>query len=287
MRLIAPVVAASEADSPKNAFGLLQRRVTAAVVGILLLLALAAWLVSIRNALEMSSMAMGLGQIGSRMPDGVAAPIFLGMWLAMMVAMMFPTVAPIVLAHRMVVQKRGEGWLPTAAFVIGYLAVWTLIGLVPLAVLLGFRSLPMESISSPWLLRVAGVVLLVAGAYQFTPWKATCLKACRTPLGFMLSHDFSTGTVGAVRAGMAHGAYCVGCCWALMSVLVVVGLMNLVWMAALALVFLAEKNWRHGVTLTRVTGVAIAVLGLAVIAFPQLLAAISSGLPGPVTGGHM
>ncbi|HLQ61835.1 MAG TPA: DUF2182 domain-containing protein, partial [Candidatus Acidoferrales bacterium] len=145
MRLIAPVAAAGEADSPENSFGLLQRRVTAAVVGILLLLALAAWLVTIRNALDMSSMATGLGQVGNRMPGDVTAPIFLGMWLAMMVAMMFPTVAPVVLAHRMVVVKRGEGWLPTAGFVTGYLAVWTMIGLLPLAALLGFRSLPLES----------------------------------------------------------------------------------------------------------------------------------------------
>ena len=274
MRLVAPVSAAGESDTPASAFGLLQRRVTAAVVGVLLLLALAAWLVTIRNAADMSAMATGLGQVGSRMPAGVSAPVFLGMWLTMMVAMMFPTVAQVVLAHRMVVQKRGEGWLPTAGFVLGYLAVWTLIGLVPLAVLIGFRSLPLEAGSSPWLPRVAGAILLVAGAYQFTPWKAACLRACRTPLGFILSHDFNSGVGGAVRAGVAHGAYCVGCCWALMSVLVVVGLMNLVWMAALALVFQAEKNWRHGVALTRAAGVTIAALGLAIIAFPHLLTAI-------------
>ena len=125
-------------------------------------------------------------------------------------------------------------------------------------------------------------MLLGAGLYQFTPWKRACLRACRTPLGFMMTHNFGSGTPGAFKAGLAHGAYCLGCCWALMAVLVVVGLMNLVWMAALALVFLAEKNWRHGVWLNRVAGTAVALVGCAVLLNPDVLGIIS-GTSAPMS----
>jgi predicted metal-binding membrane protein len=94
-----------------------------------------------------------------------------------------------------------------------------------------------------------------------------------------MTHDFGRGATGALRAGLSHGAYCVGCCWALMSLLVIVGLMNLVWMAVLAVIFLAEKNWRYGAVLTRAAGVAVICLGVAVAAVPALLPQISGG-PG-------
>jgi predicted metal-binding membrane protein len=118
---------------------------------------------------------------------------------------------------------------------------------------------------------VAGIVLVVAGIYQFTPWKGACLKTCRTPLTFIMTHDFGSGSRGAVQAGASHGAWCLGCCWALMSVLVVVGLMNLVWMAGLALIFLLEKNWRHGVAVSRIAGTGVALLGAAVLVQPSVL----------------
>ena len=107
------------------------------------------------------------------------------------------------------------------------------------------------------------------------------LRACRTPVGFIMTHNFGSGAPGAFRAGTSHGAYCLGCCWALMMVLVVVGLMNLVWMAALAIVFLVEKNSRYGVSLNRVVGTAIALLGVAVLFSPETLNLIS-GVTGAV-----
>jgi predicted metal-binding membrane protein len=244
-------------------------RATWTVVAVLVGLAAIAWIFTARNAAEMGSMVSGIGQIGALMPNDMAAPLFMAMWLAMMVAMMFPTVIPIVLAHRMVVRNRGEGWLPTASFVAGYIAVWTAIGVVPLLAFLGFRSL-MDP-APGWVVPVAGVVLIVAGVYQFTPLKGVCLSHCRSPLHFLMTHDFGRGSLGAVLAGVSHGAWCLGCCWALMSVLVVVGLMNLVWMVALALVFLLEKNWRYGVIVSRVAGAAVAVLGILVLVQPQML----------------
>jgi predicted metal-binding membrane protein len=253
----------------------LERRATLLTVAILLGLAGLAWALTVRRALDMSGMITGLGQVGSRMPNDMAAPLFMAMWLTMMVAMMFPTIAPMVLAHHMVVAQRGEGKLPTIAFVLGYLVVWTAIGLVPLAAFLAFHNLPIEAAGSSWMPIVAGGVLVGAGLYQFTPLKGVCLKACRTPLSFILTHDFGSGAPGAFRAGVVHGAYCLGCCWALMSVLLVMGLMNLVWMAALSLVFLAEKNWRRGPLLSKLAGSLVALLGAAVILHPALLSSLA------------
>jgi predicted metal-binding membrane protein len=262
-------------DTPRTAMSLLSRNVTLTVVGILIGLAAVAWWSTVRQANSMSDMVSGLGQVGARAPNDMAIPVFLGMWVAMMVAMMFPTVAPIVLAHRMVVRKRGEGSTPTAAFIIGYLVVWSLIGVIPLAGFLGFRNLAADAADSRWLPTVAGVILIMAGGYQFTRWKATCLKACRSPMGFLMTHDFGGGSRSAFKAGVSHGAYCLGCCWALMAVLVVVGLMNLVWMAGIALIFLAEKNWKHGIGLTKLIGSALVALGIAVIISPGILPNIS------------
>jgi predicted metal-binding membrane protein len=182
----------------------------------------------------------------------------------------------------MVVRRRGGGITPTAVFVAGYLLVWVSVGVVPLAALIGFRHV---SDAAAWVPRIGGVVLVVAGAYQFTRWKQTCLRACRSPLTFLATHDFGRGLPGTLRAGLSHGLYCLGCCWALMAVLFVVGLMNLAWMAGIAVVFLAEKNWRRGVQLTKVVGTGVLVLGLAVLVHPALLSSVttSGGSDAPAT----
>jgi predicted metal-binding membrane protein len=158
--------------------------------------------------------------------------------------------------------------------------VWSVIGLIPLAALVGFRHVANES---AWVARAGGGVLVIAGLYQFTPWKSVCLKACRTPLSFLMTHDFGSGPGGALRVGVSHGLYCLGCCWALMAVLFVVGLVNLAWMAGIAVVFLAEKNWRHGVGLTQIVGVGVVVLGLIVIAHPALLTTVAHTTSNPGT----
>jgi len=261
----------STRDTPAAVLGMLERRTTVGTIVVLVALAAVAWALTVHQAQSMADMVTGLAQVGSRMPNPMTAPLFLGMWLTMM----FPTIAPMVLAHRLVARHRGQGLLHSLVFVLGYLVVWTVIGLVPLAAFIGFRDLPEDAPVTAWLPRLSGLVLLGVGLYQFTPWKRTCLRACRTPLGFIMTHNFGSGAPGAFRAGLAHGAYCLGCCWALMAVLVVVGLMNLVWMAALALVFLAEKNWRHGGLVNRVGGTAVALLGCAVLLYPDLLGIVS------------
>ena len=188
-----------------------ERSVVAGVTGTLLALAAVAWFLTVRQAGDMGGMVTGLGQVGVGMPNDMSAPLFLLMWLAMMVAMMFPAVAPIVSVHLTVSRSKGQGLLPTVVFVLGYLLVWTAAGLVPLGAFLAFRNLTSGAAWLPWL---AGAVLIGAGLYQFTPIKTICLRACQNPLGFVLKHDWSGRWSGALKTGVSHGGFCLGCCWA-------------------------------------------------------------------------
>ena len=278
------VLSAPVDDTPRSAYSVLQRRTTLTTMAMLLGLAGLAWLSTVGRSRDMSGMVQGLASVGVAMPFDMTAAVFMAMWTTMMVAMMFPTVAPIVLLHRMVVRRRGDGALPTVAFGGGYVTIWAVAGLIPLATLLAFRHVSDHSV---WVDRTGGAVLLLAGVYQFTPWKETCLRACRTPLTFLMTHDFGSGWRGAYLVGVSHGLFCLGCCWALMAVLFVVGLMNLGWMAVIAVVFLAEKNWRHGVGLTRVVGGTVLALGVAVLLDPAILgtvAGVDSGATMTMSG---
>lgn len=259
------------ASGPRASFNLLDRKSTALGIGLLASASAIAWAVTAWQAGRTMGVQMSIAQAQTSMPMEITAFGFMATWLAMTSAMMLPTIAPIVLAHQSVVRQRGEGWPVTAVFVSGYLLIWTLIGLVPLATFIGLQMVPVGSHSSHWLGMLAGGILVVAGLYQFTPLKSTCLRACRSPLGFILSHDFSRGAIGAIRAGMSHGAYCLGCCWALMSVLVVVGTMNIGWMVTLSFVFFLEKNWRHGPLIDRFVGFVIALAGAAIVVDSGLL----------------
>jgi len=263
-----------EHEQPGAAWRMLDAKSTAAVVLPLAGLGVIGWYFTIRQAGDMSGMIMGLGQVGADMANDIAWPAFMLMWLGMMAAMMLPAIGPVLLALQVVPRRRGEGTGRSIAFVAGYLGVWLLVGLVPLLAILMFRSLPMQAQTASWLQVVGGVALLAAGVYQFTPWKNHCFRACHSPLRFVTTHN-SSGPGGALEAGAVYGLYCVGSCWALMAVLLVVGLMNLVWMAAITVVFFAEKNWRHGALLARTAGGALAALGIAVIVVPALLATIS------------
>ena len=204
---------------------------------------------------EANSVAMNIGMMG--------AGLFLLTWLVMMVAMMFPSVAPMTLAFASITHSRGQGYLPTAAFVAGYIAVWTAVGLIPLGIVQAINTLWMTPPS--WLDRAAGLVIIAAGFYQVTPLKDACLRACRSPLGFLMTHDYGRGPNSAVQAGAAHGVYCLGCCWALMAVLAVLGLMNLALMAVLSALFFIEKNVRFGDLVPKAVGLACVAGGLAVL----------------------
>jgi predicted metal-binding membrane protein len=262
-------------DTPRAAFTLLPWHTSLAVVVALCAVSALAWRGTIEQATSMSGMVMGLGQIGSRVQGSMSAALFLTMWVTMMTAMMLPTVAPMVLAHLAVTRRRGAGIVPTIAFIAGYLVVWTAIGVVPLLAYWSLAQASDSAAQSVWLPIVAGSVLVVAGVHQFSGWKQTCLAKCHSPLAFIVMHDFSGGAPSALRAGLVHGAFCLGCCWALMLVLIVVGLMNLLWMAGLFVLFFLEKHWKHGIVLAKVAGSALMILGVTVMASPAVLALIS------------
>jgi predicted metal-binding membrane protein len=262
-------------DTPRSAFALFSWRVNLAVVACLLAISILAWVRTVDDARSMSGMVMGLGHVGTRFSGEMGAVTFLVMWTFMMVAMMLPTVAPMVLTHLSIVRRRGGGVFPTVIFVVGYLVVWSATGLVPYLAQIGFSQLTAEAAESRWLPTLAGAILIVAGAYQFTDWKQVCLGHCQSPFAFIVTHDFGGGARSAFRAGIHHGLFCFGCCWALMTVLFVVGLMNLAWMIGLFLIFFAEKNSRHGLLVARVSGAALVVLGFVVVARPGILPAIS------------
>ena len=132
-----------------------------------------------------------------------------------------------------------------------------------------------DAAESRWLATLAGTILIVVGAYQFTGWKQRCLDRCLSPFAFAVTHDFGGGVRSGLRAGIVHGAYCLGCCWAVMTVFVVVGLMNLLWMSGMFVLFFAEKHWKHGIALAKITGIAFMGLGVIVIVRPSVLALIS------------
>ena len=190
------------------------------------------------------------------------------MWTVMMAGMMIPSASPTLLLFAATSAGRsGRGVsLATLAFGLGYLTVWTAFSAAAALAQYGLHQTAMLSMSmSSSSSRLSGVILIAAGAYQLTPWKSRCLTHCRSPLGFLMT-NWSDGISGAFRMGFRHGAYCLGCCWALMCILFVVGVMNLFWIAALTGFVLLEKVGRAGATVARVAGAVVVVLGIVVIA---------------------
>lgn len=189
------------------------------------------------------------------------------MWSIMMVAMMLPTALPAVTVFDSLRRRRGsqtDSVAPIALFGTGYVAAWTGYSAVAAA---GQVALSRAALLTPTLqsasLALSAAILLAAGAFQFTPLKDACLTKCRTPLAFFLA-EWRDGKAGALALGLRHGSYCVGCCWALMAVMFVIGAMNLLWMAALTFLVLGEKlapaHWQF----PRVAGIALVLWGLTV-----------------------
>ncbi len=191
---------------------------------------------------------------------------FLIAWIVMMAAMMLPSSAPMFLLYRLSAGDGTQGELRTLAFGTGYLLVWAAVGAIVLA-----AQRVLDAAVNPDL-RPLGVaaVLLAAGAYQFTPLKATCLRACQTPADFLVRH-WRGGALGALRLGLDHGLYCLGCCWALMAVLVAAGGMGLAWVALIALIVLVEKLVPRAIWFGRVVGVAFTLGALMVALRPELV----------------
>ena len=185
-----------------------------------------------------------------------AAFTFLLMWLAMMIAMMLPSSWPMLELYQKVAVSTGvkRPGLATVMAGVGYFAVWVAFGAVVFGAGFAAGAASMKSSAfSHAMPLLAGVGLIFAGAYQLSPWKQACLTHCRSPLMF-LGHIFRPGLGGAVRVGMAHGLYCVGCCWALMLMQTILGVMSLPVMILVAAVIGTEKLWARGPLLARVVG---------------------------------
>ncbi len=186
------------------------------------------------------------------------------MWAVMMVGMMLPTAIPMTLIHAAVGRKaarQAAPVAPTAAFVSGYVVMWTLFSVGATVAQFGLEQ---AALLSPRLVSTSpalGAALLVAaGLYQFTPLKTACLDHCRSPVHFISKH-WRPGSGGAFRMGIEHGAYCLGCCWVLMGLLFFGGVMNLLWIAAITGFVLLEKLLPAGRLASRVAGLALIALG--------------------------
>jgi predicted metal-binding membrane protein len=242
-------------------------RERALILTALLTLAATAWGLLLWHAARMGDAAMGLTM-------GMGAPLFVAIWVAMMVAMMFPAAAPMILMFDRVSagkRGRGEAFVPTGVFVGAYLAVWAAFGVVAYLLALGAERLADRSM---WLMdhatRIGGVVLLAAGLYQLSPLKSLCLTKCRSPFRFILD-SWRDGYGGAFRMGVAHGAYCLGCCWLLFIILFPLGVMNVAAMALVTALIFAEKALPIGVWVARVAAGALALYGLVVLVVPSAL----------------
>jgi predicted metal-binding membrane protein len=204
------------------------------------------------------------------MPWGVADVFFtFAMWAVMMVGMMTASAAPVMLLFARMHAGRGAPRAQGAPRVVfafggGYLLVWIAFSA---GAALAQWALHRAAMLSPAMTtssgRLGGVILIAAGLYQLTPFKGACLTHCRSPLGFLMSR-WRDGMAGALRMGIEHGAYCLGCCWALMCILFVVGVMNLVWVATMTIFVLVEKIGPAGALVARVAGVAMIASGVLV-----------------------
>jgi len=201
---------------------------------------------------------------------------FISVWVFMMAAMMFPSVAPTVALYARMSRNR----VAPMVFVTGYLATWTAAGVVAfhVGVLAGHAAPDLQWDHAGRVL--TGATLLVAAAYELTPLKNVCLRKCRSPLGLLLG-SCRDGWSGALRMGMRNGAWCVGCCWALMASLFALGVMSAVWMAVVSGLIALEKTspWRR--TATYGTAVVLLALGVLVLAAPELLPGLTVAVPDP------
>jgi predicted metal-binding membrane protein len=275
---IALATAGNRAPAPRPADGI--RSAQLAIIALLLALAALAWVVS---DLRMAGMDAGPGT------DPGALGFYVSTWTVMMAAMMFPSIAPMVLMYRrMQLGRRAQGQpVPagaTALFVAGYLLVWGASGLIGYAALKGGRALDGGLFgwdrAGRW---SAAGVLAAAALYEFTPLKRVCLSHCRGPLAFLLG-GWRDGRRGALTMGVHHGAWCFGCCWALMAALFALGAMSMTWMLVIGALIAVEKllPWRAVGTVA--VAVVLAALAIGVAAAPADVPALT--VPGSAAASH-
>ncbi len=240
--------------------------VIAGLIGITAL----AWLYMVHEARAMANtgvcQCMGMKMSGPDVQGWSVSrliPLFL-MWAEMMVAMMLPSAASMILIFACVNRNRRaqeHPFVPTGIFLLGYLAVWTAFSALAAVAQWALHATallsPMMVSTSPIL---GGLLLIAAGFFQWTPLKNACLTHCRSPLSFLMT-DWREGKPGAFVMGLKHGAYCTGCCWFLMALLFVAGVMNMWWVAIIAVFVLVEKAAPNGLLLGRLAGLLLTVWG--------------------------
>ena len=251
---------------------ILRRDRLPAIVGLVGVTALA-WLYLVRMAHDMAGMGgmTEMAQMAMPMIEPWSAADWLAMflmWAVMMVGMMLPGAAPMILIYDRVRERqeaRGASLAATGVFALGYLIAWALFSVGATAAQWALEQAallsPMMVSASPWL---GGGLLIAAALYQWTPLKHACLIHCRSPITF-LAHHWRPGNPGALRMGLHHGLYCIGCCWVLMALLFVGGVMNLLWIALLALFVLLEKVLPQGELFSRLSALLLAGAGALVI----------------------
>ncbi|GAA2332942.1 hypothetical protein GCM10009854_05430 [Saccharopolyspora halophila] len=252
------------------------KRAELSLAGVLLLLAVGAWLLT--GSMAMPGMRMGIltgtGSTSMSAADPVAFVLFLVTWVVMMAAMMLPAIIPFTVGVSRLMGARPDAHGTLPSLTAGYLLVWSAVGVLAYFVVRGFDALGAGGTANG--VRAGAVVLLVAGAYQFSPLKQWCLVRCRSPFALVLRYGSRAARSrrSAVAVGVNHGGYCLGCCWALMLVLLAAGVMSLAWMAAIAAVITVEKVAPGGKVISYALGAVLIGLGATLLAAPGVVSAM-------------
>lgn len=277
----APSLASAAAPAAMSLRGAWRDRRTLITGATLLVVTALAW----AGVVAQAEMGMGL-------PAGPATAsdllMFVTMWGVMMAAMMLPSATPMIALYGLV--RRGQRAVPTALFAATYVAAWLLTGIPVYVASVVVHTIVGAGVGAgvgmertPWMAYLLAVVLVTAGAYQFTSIKRVCLTTCQNPLAFMM-HRWRQGYRATLGLGLAHAGYCIGCCWGLMVVLVAAGAMSLPWVLTIALAVFAEKLLPARGWTARLIGVTLLFLGVAVAIRPDLALALSTVSSSNMTG---
>lgn len=251
---------------PRPAAGRLLVRQRVLIVGALVGLLVLCWLYLAGISASMSAMDPEMAMPSKGVID---LALLLMMWWVMMIGMMLPSAAPMILTFASInrnARARGQPYVPTAIFASGYLLAW---GGFSIAATFAQWRLEQAHLLSAMAMKITspalgGALFIAAGLYQLTPLKRRCLSHCRSPFDFVINH-WRSGFDGALRMGLDHGLYCLGCCWILMALLFAVGAMNLLWVAGLAAVVLVEKLFPSGIWIARAGGLLLVAWGATVL----------------------
>jgi predicted metal-binding membrane protein len=269
-RLLLPlqlrVVVMSKTITDRSTAAVALDRSRLAVIGGMVVFTAAAWLYLAFVAMQMGDMSSVLSMPMTPAWSPAQAALMVLMWAVMMAAMMLPSAIPMVLAYDRMDQGSSSGRTgSTPLFVAGYVTMWATFAVGATALQWALHTMTLVNgmgvVTQSWF---SGALLIGAGLIQFTPGKVSSLGACRTPMGFLMT-SWRDGKTGAFRMGLHHGTLCLGCCWSLMILLFVLGVMNLAWVAVLAAFVLAEKVAPKGEIVSKIGGLALVLIGIGVL----------------------